>query len=116
MQHQEFLIRTDQKSLVHLEEQKLTTVWQQKAFTKLLGMQYKMLIANVSTIEQLTLCRGVNTNKNSNKVIAKVENNSETQQWRCTERVPKKTGDEGQENNKKRCMDINTRKVGDVYT
>jgi hypothetical protein len=28
LQHQEFLIRTDQKSLVHLEEQRLTTVWQ----------------------------------------------------------------------------------------
>jgi hypothetical protein len=40
IQHQEFLIRTDQKSLVHLEEQRLTTVWQQKAFTKLLGLRY----------------------------------------------------------------------------
>lgn len=30
------------KSLVHLEEQRLTTVWQQKAFTKLLGLQYKI--------------------------------------------------------------------------
>lgn len=36
------MIRTDQKSLVHLEEQRLTTVWQQKAFTKLLGLQYKI--------------------------------------------------------------------------
>lgn len=42
LQHQEFLIRTDQKSLVHLEEQRLTTVWQQKAFTKLLGLQYRI--------------------------------------------------------------------------
>jgi hypothetical protein len=41
LQHQEFLIRTDQKSLVHLEEQRLTTVWQQKAFTKLLGLCYR---------------------------------------------------------------------------
>jgi hypothetical protein len=38
----EFLIRTDQKSLIHLEEQKLTTIWQQKAFTKLLGLQYRI--------------------------------------------------------------------------
>jgi hypothetical protein len=43
LQHQEFVIRTDQKSLVHLEEQRLTTVWQQKAFTKLLGLQFKIL-------------------------------------------------------------------------
>jgi hypothetical protein len=42
LQHQEFLIRTDQKNLVHLEEQRLTTVWQQKAFTKLMGLQYKI--------------------------------------------------------------------------
>ena len=33
---------TDQKSLVHLEQQRLTTPWQQKAFTKLLGLQYKI--------------------------------------------------------------------------
>ncbi|KAK1651077.1 hypothetical protein QYE76_068882 [Lolium multiflorum] len=38
----EFLIRTDQKSLIHLEEQRLTTVWQQKAFTKLLGLRYRI--------------------------------------------------------------------------
>jgi hypothetical protein len=42
LQHQEFIIRTDQKSLVHLEEQRLTTVWQQKAFTKLLGLRYRI--------------------------------------------------------------------------
>jgi hypothetical protein len=35
-----FVIRTDQRSLVHLEEQRLTTVWQHKAFTKLMGLQY----------------------------------------------------------------------------
>jgi hypothetical protein len=33
----EFVIRTDQRSLVHLEAQRLTTVWQHKAFTKLMG-------------------------------------------------------------------------------
>lgn len=42
LQHKESIIRTDQKSLVHLEEQRLTTVWQQKAFTKLLGLQYRI--------------------------------------------------------------------------
>lgn len=40
LQHAEFLIFTDQRSLVHLEEQRLTTPWQQKAFTKLLGLRY----------------------------------------------------------------------------
>uniref|UniRef100_A0A453K9P6 Reverse transcriptase RNase H-like domain-containing protein n=1 Tax=Aegilops tauschii subsp. strangulata TaxID=200361 RepID=A0A453K9P6_AEGTS len=40
LQHAEFVILTDQKSLVHLEEQRLTTPWQQKAFTKLLGLRY----------------------------------------------------------------------------
>jgi transposase InsO family protein len=38
----EFVIRTDQRSLVHLEEQRLTTVWQHKAFTKLMGLQYRI--------------------------------------------------------------------------
>jgi hypothetical protein len=34
----EFTIRTDHRSLVHLDEQRLTTPWQQKAMTKLLGL------------------------------------------------------------------------------
>jgi hypothetical protein len=29
----EFFIRTDQRKLVHLDDQRLSTVWQQKAFT-----------------------------------------------------------------------------------
>jgi hypothetical protein len=40
------VIRTDQKSLVHLEEQRLTIVLQQKAFTKLLGLQYRISYHN----------------------------------------------------------------------
>ena len=40
LQHSEFVIYTDQKSLTHLEEQRLNTPWQQKAFTKLLGLRY----------------------------------------------------------------------------
>lgn len=36
------MIKTDQKSLVHLEDQRLNTPWQQKAFTKLLGLQYRL--------------------------------------------------------------------------
>lgn len=41
--HGEFIIFTDQKSLVHLNEQRLNTPWQQKVFTKLLGMQYRII-------------------------------------------------------------------------
>lgn len=39
LQHKEFTILTDQKSLIHLKVQRLSTPWQQKAFTKLLGLQ-----------------------------------------------------------------------------
>jgi hypothetical protein len=41
--HGEFIIYTDQKSLIHLNEQRLNTPWQQKVFTKLLGLQYKII-------------------------------------------------------------------------
>lgn len=40
---QQFTIRTDQKSLVHLQDQKLHTVWQQKALTKLMGLHYSIV-------------------------------------------------------------------------
>jgi hypothetical protein len=43
LQHAEFVIFTDQKSLSHLSEQRLNTHWQQKVFTKLLGLQYKIV-------------------------------------------------------------------------
>jgi hypothetical protein len=43
LQYGEFLIRTDQKSLIHLHGQRLHTPWQQKVFTKLLGLQYKIV-------------------------------------------------------------------------
>lgn len=39
----EFIIYTDQKSLCQLTEQRLHTHWQQKVFTKLLGLQYKIV-------------------------------------------------------------------------
>ncbi|CAO2144897.1 unnamed protein product [Urochloa humidicola] len=38
----EFIIRTDQRSLVHLDDQRLHTPWQHKALTKLLGLKYKI--------------------------------------------------------------------------
>jgi hypothetical protein len=39
----EFVIFTYQKSMVHLNEQRLHTAWQQKVFTKLLGLTYKVI-------------------------------------------------------------------------
>ncbi|CAN6212014.1 unnamed protein product [Urochloa humidicola] len=43
LQHKEFSILTDQKSLIHLDEQKIQEGMQQKAFIKLLGLQYKLV-------------------------------------------------------------------------
>lgn len=43
LQHAEFTIFTNQRSLVHLTDQRLNTPWQQKVFTKLLGLQYKII-------------------------------------------------------------------------
>lgn len=39
---QEFVIRTDRKSLVHLTGQRLHTEWQQKALTKMMGLSYRI--------------------------------------------------------------------------
>jgi hypothetical protein len=39
----EFFIHTDHHSLVHLNEQRLHTAWQQKVFARLLGLQYKVI-------------------------------------------------------------------------
>jgi hypothetical protein len=39
----EFYIHIDHKSLAQLNEQRLHTVWQHKVFTKLLGLQYKII-------------------------------------------------------------------------
>jgi hypothetical protein len=41
--HSEFDIFTDQKSLVHLNEQRLHTPWQQRVFSKLIGLQYRIV-------------------------------------------------------------------------
>ena len=42
LQNSEFTIRTDQKSLLHLTDQRLNTPIQQRAFTKLLGLQFQI--------------------------------------------------------------------------
>lgn len=49
LQHQEFVILTDHYSLVHLADQRIHTPWQQRAFTKLLGMQYVIKYRKGST-------------------------------------------------------------------
>jgi hypothetical protein len=46
----EFIIRTDQRSLVDLDDQRMTTQWQQKALTKLLGLRYKICYKAGKTI------------------------------------------------------------------
>ncbi|RLM68934.1 putative gag-pol polyprotein [Panicum miliaceum] len=43
LQFGEFHIFTDEKNLVQLSEQRLHTPWQQKVFTKLLGLDYKII-------------------------------------------------------------------------
>jgi len=43
LQHKEFTIATDHRSLIHLGDQKLLEGMQQKAFIKLLGLQYKII-------------------------------------------------------------------------
>lgn len=43
LQHSEFVVYTDQKSLSHLNEQRLHTHWQQKVFTKLLGLRHQII-------------------------------------------------------------------------
>lgn len=42
LQPAEFIIQTDQRSLIHLDHQRLNSYWQQKAMTKLLGLQYRI--------------------------------------------------------------------------
>ncbi|XP_066380414.1 uncharacterized protein [Miscanthus floridulus] len=43
LQFQEFVILTDQKSLTQLSDQRLHTSWQQKVFSKLVGLQYRIV-------------------------------------------------------------------------
>jgi hypothetical protein len=43
LQHAEFFIKTDHRSLAFLDNQRLTTPWQHKALTKLLGLRYQII-------------------------------------------------------------------------
>lgn len=42
LQHSEFILKTDHKSLTHLDAQRVTSPWQQKALTKLMGLNFKL--------------------------------------------------------------------------
>ncbi|WVZ85511.1 hypothetical protein U9M48_032433 [Paspalum notatum var. saurae] len=42
IQQTEFIIKTDHKSLTHLDDKRLSTPWQHKALTKLMGLQYRI--------------------------------------------------------------------------
>lgn len=43
LQHLEFIIKIDQKSLIHLDDQRLSTPIQHKALTKLLDLNFKIV-------------------------------------------------------------------------
>lgn len=43
LQHAEFVIHTDHRSLMHVTDQRLHTPWQLKLYTKLVGLQYKIV-------------------------------------------------------------------------
>lgn len=43
LQHFEFTIYTDQRSLTHITDQRLHTPWQLRMFSKLVGLQYKVV-------------------------------------------------------------------------
>lgn len=60
LQHDEFLIKTDHRSLAFLSDQRLSTPWQHKALTKLLGLRYKIIYKKKGQItEWLMLCLAI---------------------------------------------------------
>lgn len=46
LQLAEFVIYTDHHNLAQLNEQRLHTLWQQKVYTKVAGLQYKIVYKN----------------------------------------------------------------------
>lgn len=42
LQHSEFILKTDHRSLTHLDAQRVTSPWQQKALTKLMGLNFRL--------------------------------------------------------------------------
>lgn len=60
IQHDEFIIKTDQKSLIRLDDQRLSTPWQKKAVTKLMGLHFKVLHKRVENKTTDSLSRRPN--------------------------------------------------------
>lgn len=61
LQHQEFIVRTDHKTLLHLTEQRITTKLQQKALLKLMDLQFKIQYnqgINNQAVDSLSCCVG----------------------------------------------------------
>jgi hypothetical protein len=58
LQLAEFVIFTDQKSLTHLNDQHLNTFWQQKVFSKLLGLRYRLCTKRGWIMGLLICCPG----------------------------------------------------------
>lgn len=57
LQSAEFVIHTDQRSLIHLEDQRISTPWQQKVMMKLVGLRYRIVYKREKITEQLMLSR-----------------------------------------------------------
>lgn len=58
LQLAKFVIFTDQKSLTHLNDQGLNTFWQQKVFSKLLGLRYRIVYKKGCIMGLLIRCPG----------------------------------------------------------
>jgi hypothetical protein len=58
LQRQQFIIRTDHKSLSYLSEQNLHSDLQRKAMTRLMGMQFKVVYKRVKIMWLQIPCLG----------------------------------------------------------
>jgi hypothetical protein len=43
LQQGEFILRTDQKSLIHLDDQRITSPWKQNVLRKLMGLNFQIV-------------------------------------------------------------------------
>lgn len=63
LQAVEFIMKTDQKSMILLDEERLHTYWQQKALTKLIGLQYKICYKNGASNAAADALQGFHMNQ-----------------------------------------------------
>jgi len=64
LQNQEFIIKTDHKSMLYLSEQRVTTKLQQKALLKFMDLQYKITYKQGPTnlaVDVLSRCHPADT-------------------------------------------------------